>query len=145
MGLTVGGSSSQVSSPMKKPKAKRASSQESDVFDLVDETEEVASAGGTSQVLIFTLSPHFPPFLLFFLPGPLSLFLSSFFLPLLHKYIRHHMRKLCFFPFHISFFPLSNFPYISFFYLLCSFPVPSLLLSLSCFCLILLSFSFRLT
>ena len=48
MGLCVGGST-HVSSPMKKPKAKRSSSQESDVFDLVDETEESVTAGGTSQ------------------------------------------------------------------------------------------------
>eukprot|EP00026_Physarum_polycephalum_P000025 Phypoly_transcript_00025.p1 GENE.Phypoly_transcript_00025~~Phypoly_transcript_00025.p1 ORF type:complete len:3119 (+),score=637.15 Phypoly_transcript_00025:93-9449(+) len=66
MGLTVGvSSSSQVSSPMKKPKAKRTSSQESDVFDLVDETEEVASAGGTSQAdlgaMAISALAHVPP------------------------------------------------------------------------------------
>jgi hypothetical protein len=58
MGLSVGGSSSQVSSPMKKPKAKHTSSQESDVFDLVDETDEGSNATGTSQADLGVLAIH---------------------------------------------------------------------------------------
>jgi hypothetical protein len=54
LGLSAGGTSSQVSSPIKKPKVKHSNSQESDVFDLVDENSE--SGAATAQADLCALA-----------------------------------------------------------------------------------------